>query len=118
MKKSSATVLLIIFSLSVFSVSCKKRNQKMETLKELYKTFSDGEIEECDYNGEIVFTCGLNAYDAGTTIYDLNGNIIGNCNYAWGGVDALCNQVSLCKTVYRVKDNIWGKPAVNKYHLK
>ena len=94
MNKVTITVFLILFSVLLFSVSCKERNQKIDTLKELYKIYSNGEIDECSLNGQTVFTCGINAYDAGSTIYDLNGNVIGNCDYAWGGVDTVCFEVT------------------------
>ena len=118
MKRLSVTLILVLVSITFFSISCKKRNQKIETLKELYKIYSNGKIDECDYNGKTVFSAGMNFYDAGSTVYDLDGNIIGSCNAAWGGVDAICNQLSGCKTVYCVKDNIWGKAAVNNFNLK
>lgn len=108
----------LILAFSTLSISCKKNNQKDATLNELYKLYKDGKIEECKYNGKTVFSGSINAFDAGSTIYDLKGDIIGNCNYAWGGVDAICNQLNSCQTVYCIKDNIWGQPAKNKYHLK
>ena len=31
--------------------------------------------------------------------------------------DSICGQLTECEVGYRVKDNIWGKPAVDKYGL-
>ena len=106
----------VILSIGVFS--CDKNNfENKETLKELYKVYKNGEISECKYNGETVFCAGINAYDAGSVIYNKKGNAIGSCNYAWGSVDPICGQLADCKVIYRVKNSIWGGPAVDKYGL-
>jgi len=104
--------------LSIGVVSCDKNNiENKETLKELYKVYKNGEIDECKYNGQTVYCAGLNAYDAGSVIYDKNGKQIGSCNYTLGNVEPICGQLKNCEVIYRVKDNIWGEPAVDKYRL-
>ena len=112
--------LTMTMMLSIGLSSCDKdntENENKETLKELYKVYKNGEIDECKYNGEIVICAGINAYDAGSVIYDKNGKGIGSCNYAWGSVDEICNQLTDCEVIYRVENNIWGLPAVDKYGL-
>jgi hypothetical protein len=106
----------LLFTLGIHS--CKKDSNIYEsTLTKLYKAYKNGEISECKYNGATVYGAGLNAYDAGVMLYDKEGRTIGNCNYAWGQPDAICSQITDCQTIYRVKDNIWGQPAVDKYGL-
>ena len=107
---------LIIFSCFLSLNSCKKDKHE-KILKELYKTYENGVISECSYNGETGYSAGLNAYDAGSAVYDEDGNQIGSCNFAWGSVDSICNQLEDCEVVYRIEDNIWGQPAVDKYGI-
>ena len=110
--------ILFIALLSMGMFSCGKNNiENKKTLKELYKVYEDGEISECKYNGQIVYCAGINAYDAGSVVYDKEGKQIGSCIYAWGNVDSICRQLTNCETIYRVKNSIWGGPAVDKYGL-
>lgn len=106
--------LLFIMTL-VFN--CNKKNDNINTIKKLYKTYKNGEISECNHNGETVYICGISAYDAGGVIYDKDGEIIGSCNYAWGTVDSICGELEDCEVIYWMKDNIWGQPHVDKYNL-
>ena len=101
--------------LSIVVCNCDKNN---ETLKELYIVYENGEIEECKYKGKTVYCAGQNTYDAGAVVYDKDGKTIGSCSYAWGNVDAICDKLTDCKVIYRVKNNIWGEPAVDKYGLE
>ena len=120
MNKTINKLMLLTMTviLSVGFSSCDKNNvENIKTLKELYKVYANGEIDECKYNGETVYCAGQNAYDAGSVIYDKDGKQIGSCNYAWGGVDPICSQLTGCKVIYRVKNNIWGEPAIDKYGL-
>ena len=108
--------MTVILSMGVSS--CGKNNiANEETLKELYKVYKNGEISECKYNGKIVFCAGINAYDAGSVVYNKDGKEIGFCNYGWGDVDDICSQLTDCEVIYRVKNSIWGGPAVDKYGL-
>ena len=121
MKKSIQLFSLFTLAMLLFAIvsSCKKDKFKNEqTVKQqLYKTYKNGEISECKYNGQTVYIATLNAYDAGSTIYDKEGKQIGVCNYAWGSVDAICGKTKDCEVIYRVKDNIWGTAAVDKYKI-
>ena len=107
--------LLFIGFLLVF-MGCHKDVPNYKTLKELAKTA--GMISECQLNGETVYDVSLNAYDAGSVIYNTDGEVLGTCNYAWGIPDPICAQMSGCKIIYCVEDNIWGEPAVDVYGLK
>lgn len=123
MKKS---ILIILLGVSLFIVGCttqtpgEKQNENMnrkEVLIRLYELFKNGSISECRYDGNTYYSAGLNAYDAGNNIYNNVGNPIAGCNYAWGKVDPLCTKLTNCENIYRVKNNIWGQPAVDKYEL-
>lgn len=107
----------LLFASAVFLFfGCHKDVPNYKTLKELAKTA--GMISECQLNGETVYDVSLNAYDAGSTIYNAEGAVLGTCNYAWGIPDSICAQLSGCKIIYCVEDNIWGEPAVDVYGLK
>ena len=109
---------LLIFAILLSFTSCNKYDaENWQTLKKLHKTYKNGSISECTYNGETVYQGQSNAYDASSQIYDKDGNQIGNCNYAWGGVDDICFQLEGCEMIYVIEDNIWGYPEVNKYGL-
>ncbi|WP_377241460.1 hypothetical protein [Persicitalea jodogahamensis] len=99
--------------------NCKKDKVEItDGLKKVFNSgFAAGEIAECRYDGILVYTASPNAYDAGSNIYDKNGNPIGTCNYAWGSVDSLCRQLKDCEVVYRVKGFLTGQPPVDKYKL-
>lgn len=89
----------------------------ISTLQVLYAKYKNGEIEACRYNGATVYKAGLNAPDAGSVIYNGEGIKIGSCNYGWGKPDSMCHELMNCEDIYRVADNIWDKPAVDKYDL-
>jgi len=89
-----------------------------DTLRNLFRIYKSGEISECMHEGRVVYVGVLNAFDAGSTIYDLDGNIVGRCFYAWGGGDPICQQLMDCDAIYRGKDNISGRPEVDKYRLR
>ena len=115
MKKTISLFALMIIGCLLTLTSCKKdKLDNQKTLKELYKTYENGEISKCHKNGKTVYVGRLNAYDAGSSVYDMDGNQIGSCNYAWGKVDPICHELQDCEVIYRVKDNIWGQPEVDK----
>lgn len=89
----------------------------ISTLQVVYGKYKNGEIEACQYNGATVYKAGLNAPDAGSVIYNGEGIKIGSCNYGWGKPDSMCEKLQSCEDVYRVAENIWGKPAVDKFGL-
>lgn len=112
------TIFTMTLILSIGFFSCKKDNfENKKTLNKLYKTYKKGEISECKLNGQTVYCAEQNAFDASNEVYDKDGKQVGTCNFAWGKVDYICSQLTDCVTIYRVKDNIWGQPAVDKYGL-
>lgn len=109
---------LWVLTMTLLLAGCDKGYiENEQTVRELYKIYKNGSISKCTFNGQTVYSAGLNATDAGGTVYDKDGKPIGTCNYAWGQVDPICGQLSACEVIYRVKDNIWGQPAVDKYWL-
>ncbi len=117
-KSKILLVLTLTALLTLGLAGCNKDDtDNRNTLKTLYKTYKNGSIDQCKYNGQTVFCAEQNVYDASSTVYDNNGKQIGTCNYAWGQLDEICGKLEDCETVYRVKDNIWGQPAVDKYGL-
>lgn len=102
----------------VILVDTSRLDNTMSVRAKLFKIYNNGSISECQHNGKLVYTAGLNAYDAGSSIFDKEGKRIGTCNYAWGRPDSICLELSKCEVIYRVEDNIWGQPAVNKINLE
>jgi hypothetical protein len=81
----------------------------------LLEQFRSGEIDKCkDPQGNVVYRCQRNIRDIETRIFDAAGNQIGVCFYSTRKLDPICEQTTDCKTIYRVANNIWGKPAVNE----
>lgn len=110
---------LIAASLLIFvgAAGCNKSKAEQSMLRSLYQRYQQGSIAECRLHGQLVYTAGINAYDASTEIFDSSGKQIGNCNYAWGKPDSICKELQSCVTVYRCKDHITGQPFVDKYGL-
>ena len=107
---------VLSFLLLTGMAGCKKTDATNEsTLTRLYKTYKDGSIEECQYKGQMVYHAALNAYDAGSVVYNKDGKQIGACNS--GTADSVCSQLTGCETIYMPATNIWGQPAVDKYGL-
>ena len=118
--KIQKTILILVTAILFLGFSsCKKDDfENSKTLKRLYKSYENGEITECKYNSEVVYSVDINAiHDGGTAIFDYDGNQIGTCNYATGIPDAICEKLTDCETIYRIENNRWGKPAVDKYGL-
>lgn len=111
------TIIILLLAVTLASAtSCKNRKQPpaANTPLELYKTHGFGEIEQCLHNGETVYKCAHNAYDAGNEIFDAKGTKIGSCYYSSRQVDPICKELESCKTLWRVEKNIWGRPGVNE----
>ncbi len=64
-----------------------------------------------------VLTLPRNAYDAGSVIYNKNGEIIGACNYAYGQVARICGKLQNVVVVYSCENHITGELFVDKYGL-
>ncbi len=98
MKHARSLAIIALFALA----SCKKDGdtQSSGPLQSLYRTYKDGQIEECMLDGKPVYCAVRNACDAGSAIYDSKGKQIGSCNYAWGAVDAVCSRLQSCEVVY------------------
>lgn len=111
-------LILLIGVMIVFSGCTKDDNMATSALKSIYNQYKDGEISICNYNGNKVYTAALNAYDAGFQIFDINGKQTYDCNISWGQeVDKICVELTSCEVIYRVENNIWGEPPVDKYKL-
>jgi hypothetical protein len=128
MKKIKIVVRLVLLCTTVLAIGftgceeCKHEDENNNpeynaTLIKLYHIFRDGAIEECKLNGELVY-CGEynNVYDGPRIIYDKNGKQIADCAYR-PDRDSICDQITQCETIYRVKDNFWGQPELDKYGL-
>lgn len=114
--KTTDTFLKVILCFVGIFWGCKEK--ELTTLQKLYNTYERGEISECSYKGRMFYSATLNMTDASTFIYDMDCNHIGTCDYAWGKPDSICFLSANCEVVYRVSDNIWGLPAVDKYELR
>ena len=118
MKRLIGLLTLIAGSVILLSAACSKKQTKSgNALQKLYNQYQNGQIDECSLNGKKVYSAGLNAYDAGTEIYDEAGVKLGVCYYASRQVDDICKELSNCETIYRCEKHITGQPAVDKYNL-
>lgn len=112
------TITFMAILTTLLLSGCKKdKPANLATLKKLYESFKNGDIEECKLNGTTVYVAGINAYDAGSEVYDKEGNKIGTCNYAWRNVDPVCGEVRNCEVIYRCENHISGNPPIDKYGL-
>ena len=116
MKRNLIKFILIV-TLALWFSCQKEETVNLESLKSIYKSYINGEIDQCKLNDAIVFCAGLNTWDAPAIIYNNNGKIIGLCNYAWGPVDEICKQLTDCEVIYRCEHHISGQPSVDKYNL-
>lgn len=78
----------------------------------LVTQYERGEVEQCMYKGMTIYRCSRNAPDAGSEIYDVYGQRIARCYANTGIMDPACKDATDCKVIYRMANNIWGKPAV------
>lgn len=115
MKTTDSFFKVILCFVSLFW-GCKEK--ELTTLQKLYNMYERGEISECSYKGRMFYSATFNMTDASTFIYDMDCNHIGTCDYAWGSrIDSICFLSANCEVIYRVSDNIWGLPAIDKYGL-
>jgi hypothetical protein len=114
--------LLFLFSACIMllfsNAGCSRKTvENHSALKKLYEKYKFGQIEECTYEGKKVYHAGINAFDAGSQVYDEEGRSIATCNYATRMVDPPCKSLQDCEAVYRCDKHISGEPAVDKYGL-
>lgn len=83
-----------------------------EVERKLVAQYERGEIDKCLREGVVFYKCSRNAPDAGGEIFDSQGNQVGRCYYGTRIIDPICEQLTDCKTIYRIAKNIWGKPEV------
>ena len=104
----------------ILSLSCKSNKngptpqQTMEaTAEKLVKLYRNGEVNECLYKSKKVFHCALNAYDAGSEIFNIQGDKIADCYYNNNDeIPRMCEEIEGCNTLYRTAKNIWRRPGV------
>ncbi len=113
------SVIAIALMGLLFTASCKKDEKKTgaETLKALYQVYKHGEINECQYNGQIIYRCSPNVYAEGSVMYDQEFLMVGTCNYTSGAVDSKCDKLMQCKTIYRDSSFYSGWGFVDEYGL-
>lgn len=114
--------ILLLF-IVLFLCSCPQKESavyrnKRNVLQDIYQKVKGGQIEVCIYGNDSVYTASINAYDAPTDIFDVNGAKLGTCNYAFNLVDSICMQLSNCSVIYRGKQHISGQKAVDVYRLE
>lgn len=91
---------------------------KREILKKLYSQYKNGEISECTYNGQTVYSAAINAYYAGSVIFDKRGNRIGR-----GAIMPMVMSIPFVENGPAVRwfteqRAIYGvSPAMDKYNL-
>ena len=87
-----------------------------EGLKKAYSMYKNGFINECKQDGNIYYIGGINVYDGGSGVFDINGDGVGSCE----GFSGKCQGIIPvnCERIYAVSPNIWGYPIVDKYNLK
>jgi hypothetical protein len=83
-----------------------------ETQAKLVAQYERGEVEQCTYQGATVYRCSRNAPDAGSEVFNAKAERIGRCYYSTNVLDPVCKEATGCKVIYRMANNIWGKPAV------
>ena len=117
MKTIFKLTLIISIFFSCFSACKQDKAITKAGIHTIYSNFKNGVISKCKLNEQTVYTASENAYDASAYIYDVKGNKIGECNWAWGKTDTFCFQLQNCETIYRCQNHISGRPFTDKYGL-
>jgi len=91
---------------------------KMRALRKLYHQFQRGAIDLCIYHGDTVYAVQRDAFEANVILYDVFGDKITTCDYGYEKVALICDNLRKCETIYRVKNNVWRLPEVNKYNIQ
>ncbi len=115
MRISGKSLFFSALTMTLMICGCKTDNS--EALKQLYGQYENGEIAACKHLGSTVYLAQINAFDAPSIVYDGDGMRIGSCNYAWRQVEAICQELKACKTIYRCRDHISRKPPIDKLRL-
>jgi hypothetical protein len=111
-------LLLAAAFLAWAAPGCEKSGDRHTgALASLLSNYANGEITECMHKGSKVYSASQNVFDAETRIYDRDGKEVGTCFFSTGTVDAICNELKDCETVYRCRNHISGQPPVDKYDL-
>lgn len=117
MKANILQTLFLLFAATVLTAaSCRNGGTEPDAKvpENLVKQFTNGEISSCTLDGDNVYHCRLNANDAGSEIYNTNGDKVATCNAAWGQQpDPECSRLENCDVLYRIENNIWGLAPVN-----
>lgn len=113
------TLVAVSAMLLLTSQKCSEEQKKTDNpvLMQLFEKYEFGQIEECMFEGRRVYHASINAFDAGSEIYDEHGNSIASCNYMTKQVGAACEQLQQCETIYRCNKHMSGEPPVDKYGL-
>lgn len=112
--KLPAQILLSFFACLFYGAGCDEKSKSEDPgLRKLYEEYKFGQIEKCRYGTRTVYHAGINAFDAGTQVYDSAGRSIGTCNYMSRLVDSICTKLSECEVIYRCQGHISGEPPVN-----
>jgi hypothetical protein len=109
--------LSLIFLFLLFASCHKQQIENKSTLVALHKIYVNGEITACTYEGARVYQCALNGYDLGSKIYDQDGKLIGTCSIWKAPADQICNTLEECEVIYRISENVWNLPGIDKYGL-
>ena len=123
----NTTLLGALLLLMVLMYACKSAPvtppadhvpTEQQVLQKLYDEYTSGEIQRCKYQGSTIYKCSRNAPDAGSEIFNEQGDKIGGCYYSTRQLHPACEGATDCKVIYRVAKNIWGKPGVDLEMLK
>lgn len=112
--------VLTVTAVLAFTAGCRQQKAAHgpdAVLRKLYDEYKFGQIEKCEWRKSVVYHAGINAFDAGSQVYDERGKPIGVCNYMTNMVDSVCGQLSDCDVIYRCDKHISGEPPVNKLGL-
>jgi hypothetical protein len=107
-----------LIGLGIFSACHKDEPVEHVILVKLHKQNPRAGIEECTLNGRLVYCISQLYIDGGSAVYDMGGNKILTCNYAWNAVDSGCYQLRDCEQVYCPAGNALNLPPVDKYGIE
>jgi hypothetical protein len=132
MKNSKLNTILLIVLIIILGVNIWLMNKKApvdisvpvtagtpSVVSTLYASYKNGVISQCVYNGAVVYSAGMNAYDGGSVVVDAEGNTIDTVLGMTGRSEhGIAENLTNCTRVYVVNPNIWGFPPVNTFNLQ